>query len=98
MPLLSYPGLRYAQKIKFCMHFIFFSENVCLRSKLDLQLKKKTKKNLGQVFKFKTEKFLCRIWKLYGKNFFKKKSNQFFLSALCSTVLKKPQKWFNFFF
>ena len=29
----------------------FFSKNVCLRTKFDLRLKKKTKKFLGQTFK-----------------------------------------------
>ena len=43
-PILSYPGLRYAHK-----NFNFackknFSENVCLRTKFDLRLKKNQKK------------------------------------------------------
>ena len=46
--LLSYLELRYAHK-KNCRHN-FFSENVCLRTKLDLQLKKITKKNLRTSF------------------------------------------------
>ena len=46
----------------------------------------------GQSYNF-------RIWKLYGKHFFQKKvKSVFFLPPVCSTVLKKPQKWFNFFF
>ena len=74
---------------------IFFSEDVCLRTKLDLRLKKNF---LREVFKITTETFLCRIWKLYGKHFFKKKlSSQFFLSPLYSSVLEKQQKWFIFF-
>ena len=35
------------------------------------------------------------VWKAF---FFQNNIlNQFFLSPVCSTVLKKPQKWFNFF-
>ena len=65
-----------------------FSENVCLRTKFDFRLKKQ-KKNGAK----------CRIWKLYGKHFFQKKFIiSFFLSPVCSTVLKKPQKWFIFFY
>ena len=74
-----------------------FSENVCLRTKFDLRLKKKNKKIFGANFQSYLEKLLCCIWKLYGKYFF---SNKFKISStfkVCSTVLKKPQKWFNFF-
>ena len=78
----------HTKKIKFCMQN-FFSENVCLRTKLDLRLEKKF---LGQVLKITTEKFLCRMWKLYGKLFFKKKFQISFFCYHCSTVLKKPQK------
>ena len=39
------------QNIKFCMQKFFFSKNVCLRTKIDLRLRKKTKKFLGQIFK-----------------------------------------------
>ena len=38
-------------KIKFCMQNVFFLENVSLRTKINLRLKK-NKKNLGQTFKF----------------------------------------------
>ena len=37
----------YTQKIKFCMQNLFFSKNVCLNTKINLRLKKKTKKILG---------------------------------------------------
>ena len=40
----------------------------------------------------KFQSYYFHIWKLYGKKFFQKKLNQFFV-----TSLKKPQKWFNFF-
>ena len=41
---LSYPGLRYAhKKLVFACKKIFFSENVCLRTKFDLRLKKNKK-------------------------------------------------------
>ena len=64
-------------------------ENVCLRTKFDLRLKKKTKKFLGQNFKI----FLCRHQKnashtipIYGNCmisiFFKKREPQFFITRL----------------
>ena len=44
-----YPGLRYAhKKINFASKKDLL-ENVCLRTKINLRVKKKTKKNLGQI-------------------------------------------------
>ena len=81
-------------EIKFCLQIFFFGR--CLFAyKIRFAVEKKF---LREVFKITTETFLCRNWKLYGKHFFKKKlSSQFFLSPLCSSVLEKQQKWFNFF-
>ena len=80
-----------------------------LFSKIRFAVKKK-QKNSWDKFSKLLEKFFLSPSKnashtisAYGKCmdsiFFKKKniSNQFFLSPVCSTVLKKPQKWFNFF-
>ena len=99
-PNLSYPGLRYAHKKLIFACKNFFSKNVCLRTKFDLRLKKKNKitwKNFCVAIK-KCQSYNFHIWKLYGKHYFQRNIlNQFFLSPVCSTVLKKPQKWFNFF-
>ena len=91
-PLLSYPGLRYAhKKLNFACKK-FFSENVCLHRKLDLRMKK----ILGRIFKI-TWKNVCVVFGNCMVSIFSKKiENQFFLSPVSSTVLKKPQKWFDF--
>ena len=82
------------------------TENVCLRTKFDLRLKKK---NFGANFQNYLKNFLCRHQKMpvikfpymeiVWKKIFSKKKNfkSVFLSPVGSTVLKQPQKWFNFF-
>ena len=71
---------------------IFFSKNVCLRTKIDLRLKKK-KKNFGPNFQNYLKNFLCRHQKnashtisIYGNCmisiFFKKRKPQFFITRL----------------
>ena len=54
------------------------------------------KKTLGQIFKF-TWKNFCAVDGNCMVSFLSKKFKIIFLSPVCSTVLKKPQKWFNFF-
>ena len=62
--MLSYPWLRYAhKKLNFACKK-FFLENVCLRTKFDLQLKK----NLESPSK-KCQSYNFLIWKFYGKYF-----------------------------
>ena len=53
------------------------------------ELEKIPKKFLPQVFKITTEKFSVVYGNCTISIFLKKISNQFFLSPLCSTVLKK---------
>ena len=99
-PKLSYPGLRYAhKKLNLESKQIFFGK--CLFAyKIRFALEKKTKKVwgkfsklLGKIFDFCVVYRNCMVSIFFSK---KKKINQFFLSPVCSTVLKKPQKWFNF--
>ena len=67
------------------------SENVCLRTKFDLQLKK-TKKFWGKFSKLLEKGFVSP-----SKNVSHTISIYAFLSPVCSTVLKMPQKRLNFF-
>ena len=80
------------QNIKFCMQ-IFFSKNVCLRTTIDLRLKKKNEKIFGPNFQNYLKNFLCRHQKnashtisIYGNCmmsiFFKKRKPQFFITRL----------------
>ena len=72
--------------------------------KIRFAVEKKNKQILGknlQIF-VSPSKNANHTVSIYGNGmesiFFKKINlNQFFLSPVCSTVLKKPQKWFNFF-
>ena len=51
-PILVYPGLRYThKKLNFACKIFFFSKNVCLNTKINLQLEKKHKKFLGAISK-----------------------------------------------
>ena len=90
------------QNNKFCMQKKI-SKNVCLRTKFDLRLKKKTKKFLGQIFKITSSKNASRHQKnashtipIYGNCmisiFFSKNENLSFLSPDCFIRIKHPQK------
>ena len=108
--IVSRTGLRYAHKKLNFAYKIFFFEKCFFAYKIRFAVEKKTKKTFWRKFSKLLEKFLCRhqkmpviqfpymkiVWKAI---FFSKKNilNQFFLSPVCSTVLKKQQKWFNFF-
>ena len=60
-PILVNPGLRYThKKLNFACN-IFFSKNVCLSTKINLRLKKNTKKILGAISKIL--KFLSSPYK-----------------------------------
>ena len=78
---------------------IFFSKNVCLRTKFDLRLKKKQKnfwakfsKLLCVAIKKKCQSYTFHIWELYDKHFFQKKRKPQFLSPDCFIRIKQPQK------
>ena len=70
------------------------SENVCLRTKFHLRVKKK--KILGKFSKLLGKVFVSYMEIVWSAFFSKKIKISFFLSSVCSNVLKKPQKWFNF--
>ena len=89
-------------------NYILYAKKNFFR-KFDLRLKK-NRKIVGTSFQNYLKNFFCRHQKMpviqfpHMENvwiafFSKKKTFQisFFLSPVCSTVLKKPQKWFNFF-
>ena len=63
-PILVYPGLRYThKKLNFACK-IFFSKNVCLNTKINLRLEKKTQKIFGGNFKFLGKIFVVAIKKM----------------------------------
>ena len=107
-PLLSYPGLSYAnKKLNFACKKNFFGKSL-FACKIRFAVEKKKKKLWGNFQNYLKKNFCVAIKNashtisIYGNCmesiFFKKIIlNQFFLSSVCSTVLKKPQKWFNFF-
>ena len=74
-----------------------------LAYKIRFAVEKKNKKILGQIFKINSKIFVSPSKNASQGNsmesiFFSKKIFQsFFLSPVCSTVPKKPQKWLNFF-
>ena len=79
------------QNIKFCMQK-FFSKNVCLRTKIDLRLKKFLGQFLGQFSELLEKIFVSPSKKashtisIYGNSmisiFFKKRKPQFFITRL----------------
>ena len=66
----------------------FFSKNVCLRTKIDLRLKKKNKKFWAKFSKLlekffvspskKCQSYNFHIWELYDKHFFQKTKTSVF--------------------
>ena len=78
------------KKINSCMKKKFFGENL-FAYKIRFAVDKK-KTILGQDFKITTEKLLCRIWKLYGSIFFKKKfESVFFVTTLFNCSQKAAE-------
>ena len=53
----------YTQKIKLCMQIFFFSKNVCLNTKINLRLEKKTQKIFRDNFKNTSKIFVVAIKK-----------------------------------
>ena len=82
------------QKVKFCMKNIFF-QNFFVCTKFDLQLKK----NLKKLSPSKNASHTIFIDGNCMESIFFKKIFEFsfFLSPVCSTVFKKPQKGFKLF-
>ena len=71
---------------------IFFFGKCLFAYKIRFAFEKKQKKILGQAFKMTTEKFLCRIWKLYGKHFFSKKFKSVFFCHHSVQLFSKSRR------
>ena len=81
----------HTKKIKFCMQK-FFSENVCLRTKLDLLLKKKQKSFWGKFSKLLLKNFCVVYGNCMVSIFFKKKIKSVFFCHHSVQLLSKSRR------